>query len=363
MNISSKRSIQRPTTAAVGAKTETAKEQSAHPEDRLDTAYPTEASEWYPKLQHLRQMVPKEQNRSMKVTPEKVQRNIEVTQLFHDLGMSLDKVINGRGPQGGANWALWAAHASERAGVVLRGKTTVLGLNGPGRANLHNANGIAMGDIGGPVSSFIETFQNDEAPNPEKIKKFLKGLPDDKLREVFDCYYNAMWEQDPQTKQELVLQGNIAYGGREQARLDPFLNAALKDLPGPDKLVTPLARVALALVGAGPLEGFITRHLEMQFPGFKANLNQPVPKSTNPENLEKNLVRDYSKLHSDGLKAHLDGWRETGGVPGTDHDSMKGTEAEFWGDLPDRMHFISEMVREHHMDPNVYADPGVYAKR
>ena len=100
MNISSNLSIQRPAIAkASGGKPETGKEQPAHPEDRLDTAYPTEASEWYPKLQHLRNMVPKEQNRSMKVTPEKVRRNIEVTQLFHDLGMSLDKVINGRGPR------------------------------------------------------------------------------------------------------------------------------------------------------------------------------------------------------------------------------------------------------------------------
>ena len=36
---------------------------------------------------------------------------------------------------------------------------------------------------------------------------------------------------------------------------------------------------------------------------------------------------------------------------------MDGTGADFWGDLPDRLHFISEMVREHHLDPNVYADP------
>lgn len=327
------------------------------PEDRVDTSFPTENSPWYHKLQSLRTMVPKAQNISMKVTPEKIERNKQVTKMFHDLGVELDQLLNKRGPKSGANWGLWAAHASERAGVVLRGNTTVMGLQGPGRAHLNNANGVAMGDIGGPVSSFVETFKNDEAPNPKKIQSFLKGLPDDKLREVFDCYYQAMWEDDPQKKQELTLQGNIAYGGREQARLDKFLNAALRDLPGPDAIVTPVARAALALAGLGPLEGFLTKHLVMKFPGFEASLNEPVPTSTNPVNLKENLVRNYDTLTQDGLKAHLDGWRESGGVKGSHGDEMRGTEAEFWGDLPDRMHYISEMVREHHMDPNVYADP------
>lgn len=326
----------------------------------MDTSIPSEASPWYPKLRSIRRMVPVEQNRHLKVTPEKVERNKQVTQMFHDLGVELDQLLNKRGPKSGANWALWAAHASERAGKVLRGKTKVLGLNGPGRAHLHNANGVAMGDIGGPVSSFVEAFKDDEARDPEKKAKFLSGLPDDALREVFDCYYEAMWEDDPQKKQELTLQANVAYGGREQARLDRFLNGALRDLPGPDIITTPLARAALALAGVGPLEEFLTSHLVMKYPGFEANLNQPVPESTNPTNIQHNLVRNYDSLTQEGLKAHLDGWRTDGGVAGTHGDDMQGTEAEFWGDLPDRMHFISEMVREHHMDPGVYADPSGY---
>jgi hypothetical protein len=340
----------------------TAKESAPAPQDRVDTSFPSEASPWYGKLQSLRKMVPKEQNISLKITPEKVERNKHVTKMFHDLGMELDKMLNKRGPKSGANWGLWAAHASERAGVVLRGNTTVLGLQGPGRAHLNSANGVAMGDIGGPVSSFVEVFKDDEAPNPQKINSFLKGLPDDKLREVFDCYYQAMWEDDPQKKQELTLQGNIAYGGREQARLDPFLNKALSDLPGPDIIMVPLARMALAIAGVGPLEKFVTGHLVMKFPGYDGKLTDPVPESKNPENLQNSLVRNYDALTQDGLKGHLDVWRETGGVKGSHGDEMKGTEAEFWGDLPDRMHYISEMVREHHMDPNVYVDPTLNRK-
>lgn len=211
-------------------------EKSTAPEDRADTSYPTAASPWYGKLESLRRMVPKAQNKSLKVTAEKIERNKQVTKMFHDLGMELDQMLNKRGPKSGANWGLWAAHASERAGAVLRGQNPVMGLQGPGRAHLNNANGVARGDIGGPVSSFVETFKNDEAPNPTKINKFLEGLPDDKLREVFDCYYNAMWEDDPQKKQELTLQGNIVYGGREQARLDKFLNVPTCTLTPPPSL-------------------------------------------------------------------------------------------------------------------------------
>ena len=110
------------------------------------------------RLERLKSMVPAEENTSLRITPEKIQRNREVTQLFHDIGIELDHMLNRQGPPSGANWPLWAAHASERAGAFIRGETTVMGLKGPGRNFLHQANGIAMGDIGGPCT--LNTFGN-----------------------------------------------------------------------------------------------------------------------------------------------------------------------------------------------------------
>lgn len=319
------------------------------------------STRWGERMKELRAMVSKEDNLSMRITPEKVERNRQVSQLFFDLGIELDQMLNRQGPPAGANWAIWASHASERAGAFLRGESQVMGIKGPGGNHLHQANGIAMGDIGLPVSRFVETFKGDDKPNPAKLAKFLESLPDEALRQVFRSYYDAMWETNPQTKQELVLLGNIAYGGREQARLDPFLNRAMQELPGPNWLMGAGLGAFAALTGAGDAKAFLTDKLRMRWPGFEANLNQDVPHSTNPENLEKNQVRDFHKLQNRELKTILTLWRQTGGNPNSDPNSMEKTGATYWGALPERMHFISEMVREHLLDPNLYTPPSQYA--
>lgn len=319
------------------------------------------STRWGERMKELRAMVSKEDNLSMRITPEKVERNRQVSQLFFDLGIELDQMLNRQGPPAGANWAIWASHASERAGAFLRGESQVMGIKGPGGNHLHQANGIAMGDIGLPVSRFVETFKGDDKPNPAKLAKFLESLPDEALRQVFRSYYDAMWETNPQTKQELVLLGNIAYGGREQARLDPFLNRAMQELPGPNWLMGVGLGAFAALTGAGDAKAFLTDKLRMRWPGFEANLNQDVPHSTNPENLEKNQVRDFHKLQNRELKTILTLWRQTGGNPNSDPNSMEKTGATYWGALPERMHFISEMVREHLLDPNLYTPPSQYA--
>lgn len=319
------------------------------------------ATRWGARLKELREMVSKEDSVSMRITPEKIERNQQVSQLFFDLGIELDELLNRQGPPSGANWALWGSHASERAGAFLRGESQVMGIKGTGRNYLHQANGIAMGDIGIPVARFVETFRHDTAPNAEKIQAFLESLPDEPLRQVFRSYYQAMWESDPQTKQELVLLGNIAYGGREQARLDPFLNKAMQELPGPNWLMGIGLGAFAALSGAPSAEAFLTDKLRMRWPGFEANLNQDVPRSQNEENLAQNKVRDFHALKNPELKTILSLWRQTGGNPHTDPNSMEGTGAEYWGDLPERMHFIAEMVREHLLDPNLYVAPSQYA--
>ena len=319
------------------------------------------ATRWGSRLKELREMVNKEDSVSMTITPEKIARNQGVSQLFFDLGIELDQLLNRQGPPAGANWALWGSHASERAGAFLRGESQVMGIKGAGRNHLHQANGIAMGDIGIPVARFVETFREDTVPNPEKIQAFLESLPDEPLRQVFRSYYQAMWESDPQTKQELVLLANIAYGGREQARLDPFLNKAMEELPGPNWLMGLGLGAFAALSGAPSAQAFLTDKLRMRWPGFEANLNQDVPRSQNEENLALNRVRDYHSLKNPELKTILSLWRQTGGNPHADPNSMEATGAEYWGDLPERMHFISEMVREHLLDPNLYVAPSQYA--
>lgn len=267
-------------------------------------------------------------------------------------------MLNRSGPPSGANWALWASHASERAGAFIRGDTTVLGLKGPGRNHIHLANGLAMGDIGDPVGRFIVGFRHDTAPDPHKLEAFLAALPDDEVREVFHAYYGAVWEQDPQTKQELTLLGNLTYARREQVRLDSFLNRALSDLPGPDVVMVPLAACLLGLAGLGTVHGFLTGKLRMRWRGFEANLHEDVPRSRNADNLAVNKVRNYHALKTPALRQQLDDWRARCGVAGLDGDSMAGSGAEDWGDLPARMHFIAEMVREHLCDPGLYAAPG-----
>ena len=63
------------------------------------------ATRWGAKLKELREMVSKEDSVSMRITPEKIERNQQVSQLFFDLGIELDELLNRQGPPSGANWA------------------------------------------------------------------------------------------------------------------------------------------------------------------------------------------------------------------------------------------------------------------
>lgn len=348
----------RPIQPGAGKKTEPP---SGGDDLKICTEKDLQDSRWGARLKQLREMVSKEESADMRITPAKIERNRQVSQMFFDVGMEVDAMLNRQGPPSGANWGIWASHASERAGAFLRGESQVMGIKGAGRNYLHQANGIAMGDIGIPMSRFVETFREDTQPKPEKLARFLESLPDEPLRQVFRSYYQAMWESDPQRKQELVLLGNVAYGGREQARLDPFLNKAMEELPGPNWLMGLGLGAYAAIVGAKDAEAFLTDKLRMRWPGFEANLNQDVPLSTNPENVANNKVRDYHKLENRELKTILTLWRQTGGNPHADPNSMDATGAKYWGALPERMHFIAEMVREHLMDPNLYTPPSQYA--
>ena len=57
-----------------------------------------QATAWGARVKSLREMVSKEDSLSMRVTPEKIERNRQVSQLFFDLGMELDKMLNRQGP-------------------------------------------------------------------------------------------------------------------------------------------------------------------------------------------------------------------------------------------------------------------------
>ncbi|MBT9584319.1 hypothetical protein IV102_13335 [bacterium] len=107
---------------------------------------------------------------------------------------------------------------------------------------------------------------------------------------------------------------------------------AMQELPGPNWLMDPCPGAFAALTGAGDAKASLTDKLRMRWPGFEANLNQDVPRSTN------------------------DLWRQTGGNVHADPNSMQGTSAAYWGALP-------EMVREHLLDPNLHVAPSQCAQK
>ncbi|WP_426749567.1 hypothetical protein [Myxococcus sp. Y35] len=346
-----------------------------------------------------------------------VARNDAVTQSYSDLSNAVGQLLGTEN----ANWSTFATWASKQAGVSIRGEdmptffTDVLkrldSVIGPlskvddllrklglpalplgdlGSAGNDALEGVSLAisegnkrvfeEVGQELARFVETFQGDTQYDAAKVAHYLSGFPTDKpvLRQAFGHYAEAMFEEDPNKKAELMLLANNQVGLHEQRRLQPqieqALNAPVKEtfhdilrqtveanihaLPFPARLAgraaleSGVVDAALSPVVDGLAAAFrrlATEHMmKLAVPGSALRLGNDLPP---PPGMESTLFPPHLRsIENPELLALLASFDKS-------PNSLDGSGAEDWSRLDQRMNYIVDLFRSRQSDPALFDPP------
>ena len=236
-------------------------------------------------------------------------------------------------------------------------------------------------EIGREFARFHAIFLTDTHPDADKITRFCEELRpgeppggQDYLRRAFQHYYQALFEEDEKQRIELLLLANIEIGYHEQTRLQPEINEALAaPIISPDEFARKLIK-ALRTEGGllaeivwfilrlfGRLADFDTA-LETVVAGAQRQAQYVVTETMMtielpPDNqlrLGADLTAGFppflQRIANPDLLALL---RQIDPTP----DSQRESGADYWGDLPDRLHFIADMFRSYETSRELFDPP------
>jgi hypothetical protein len=263
----------------------------------------------------------------------------------------------------------------------------VVDLIDPAGAAARASDAVARGnlkvfaEIGRAFAAFLQTCSADSEHNPVTLSLFTAGLregdpPDGQrlLRDAFTHYYRAQFESDPRRRAELLLLANLQVGMHEQTRLQPEILEALNvAIPDAESITPRLIAAVLPRQAA-----WLTRTRR----ALTRLLGGPTPLDLAVGMLVDSARREMRRVLTDGLMtlslprgerlrlgndlrarfpASLDSLELVDLVAllsliDPTRDSVTGSGAGDWGDLPERMHFIADLFRCLH-ESSVLFDP------
>lgn len=277
------------------------------------------------------------------------ERNLLITQAYHDL--SLD-VADALGAQEQINWCTIAAWASRRAGQTIRGEdvrgqsllvrllshlpggTAVVRLIGRIADEVAEGNREVFAEVAPPFAAFVSEFARDRTPCAERFAAFaarfrsgaVSATPghagQDELRRAFTLYYAAKFERCPKRKAEQIHEANLYVALQEQTRLQRRIAASM-----PLGLAPLITRALLSIELGG-----ITEY----------SLGTDLPERAPAEGLRR--------IEDPELRAFILRFDR-------DIDSMRGTAAQRWDVLDERMRFIVDLFRLHGSDTSLFEEP------
>lgn len=234
-------------------------------------------------------------------------------------------------------------------------------------------------EIGWEFARFLSVCFRDEAFDQQRLNAFSSGFrtgnpPEGQqyLKQAFTNYYHAFFEQDPQLRTELQLLANLEIGFHEQTRLQPEIAASLNAAFAVNKEVVRkkiidaffppeswLARIRLGYLKitgrTSRLDTAIDQLLNRLQGVVREQLTAHLMTLTLPPDLRLSLGKDLNKSYPASLlqlscASLLTLLSEIDPTP----DSITQSGAVDWADLPERMHFITELFRCYHIDPVLY---------
>lgn len=337
-------------------------------------------------------------------------RNLQITQCYHELS----RVIADR-TGGGANWCTYATWASKQAGQTIRKEDLARALQrslegesaaiqasrdvqasvqrvglqldiaeildllwnayDPRTAFERSSDAVARGnlkvfaEIAREFARFIADCLTDTVYDAQHIAGFIEQLrpgdpPDGQqfLRQAFQHYYLAFFEDDPKARAELLLLANLEIGYHEQIRLQDDINEALvAPVITPQAFTRNLLQVLLPNAGWSAMIGwFILRVLgrladfdravEVYVAGAQRQAQFLVTKALMTIDLASTArlrLGDDLSAAFPPILLHLSNPDLLALLAQIDPtpDSTRESGTEFWGDFPDRIHFIADMFR------------------
>lgn len=338
-------------------------------------------------------------------TQNLVLRNLKITQMYHRLSLELTGLLG----HADANWCTFACNASKTAGYSIRREEILmwelLAIMRRSRlfrrplGALHGAvartalaarlehileavsDTISAGNLKvfaelAPIfARMIQTFHQDEEYNADKMERFLATLRpgatedggQDTLAEAIGHYYEAMFEQRPKKKTELLLLANVKVGLHEQMRLQPNIVAALE---------APLAVGLGGTLFPGFVPGTLRRRLDVVERILLARMTKfwrrVVTRSLMTLRLPYGDLRlgadvpelPHARMYADMLQT-LEDAQVVQVVEQYDGSCQKRrrTRAADWGELDDRMRFIVNLFRSRQKSLELFDQPFLYEQR
>lgn len=236
-------------------------------------------------------------------------------------------------------------------------------------------------EIGGEFARFYADCLEGASYEGEKIAHFCEGLrpgdpPDGQryLRQAFQHYYQALFETDEKKRSELLLLANLEIGFHEQTRLQPEINEALAaPVISPGEFARNLLRALRPNWGAlndvllhllrllGRVVDFDDA-VQVYVSGAQRQAQLIVTETMMtielPHQLRLRLGDDLAQsfpailqqIDNPELRALL---RQIDPTP----DSTRESGTQYWGDLPDRLHFIADLFRCYQTDQDLFEPP------
>jgi hypothetical protein len=218
-------------------------------------------------------------------------------------------------------------------------------------------NHMIFSELAWPFTAFTSTFSNDQQPDQLKFEAFLDEHFDPRsiedggqayLREAFDAFYSARFEENPKKKAELVLLGNLMTGFHEQTRVQPIIDKALAApfdifteelIVEDDEVDTLIEKSGEWLIGFSRqlvLKTITRMWMTYSLPTGEIKLGRDV------------VVPPGSRIIPDEL-LFLENPRTMEIVRQFDNDlsNLTGSAAENWGKLDDRMMFLADFFRSY----------------
>ncbi|MCI0521579.1 MAG: hypothetical protein L0Z70_15150 [Chloroflexi bacterium] len=345
-------------------------------------------------------------------------RNLHITQCYHELSLAL--AGRARGGANWCTFAAWASkqagqtirkedlanalqelpgapEALEQLAAVFQRMGARLGLEQasqilretlqPEAAIDRSSEAVARGnlkvfaEIGREFARFCAACLEDAEYDAAKIAAFTQALrpgdpPDGQeyLRRAFSRYYQAFFTADEKARVELLLLANLEIGFHEQTRLQPEINAALAAPVIPPgefakNLLTALrphggwlrgvAWFLLRLFGRlTDFDSAVERYLlgaQRQAQALVTENMMTIQLSSRHKlrlgsDLRAGFPPILQQIANPELRALL---AQIDPTP----DDAQASGADYWGDLPDRLHFIADMFRCYQTAEELFEPP------
>ncbi len=344
-----------------------------------------------------------ERVRDVAENPDRVVRNLQITQSYHEFSRAFDDFLGYRdGP-----WCVFATWVSKQVGYFIRNEEIpeplrqFLGLEVQRRRfglprlrrlllnkpfltyirftvddishHLADGNRLVYANLGALFADFLMLLRNHQGPDPLQLDAFLNRLSHDPINgeeifRAFTHFYHAVFETNAQIKAERIFMTNMLIGLHEQVRLQEALDNAFnapvrRALDDPHQHLIPLPMPSvLRRMGAAFIKWFLGPLIRR----FEATLRQVITQcclSVATPNGRLDTGQDMPPLpngdmYPDALKL-LTLPEAQALVNELDYtpNTTRGSGARDWTRLGDRMNYVVDFFRSRQQERTLLQAP------